>query len=59
MGLNAQKIEKLVKEKYNKDIKIKHVQKILDYFRNIIYIHMKLKYETTLIGGFDRNLNQK
>ena len=30
VGLNAQKIEKLVKEKYNKDIKIKHVLKILE-----------------------------
>ena len=29
------------------------------YFSVQIYLHMKLKYETTLIGDFGQNLNPK
>ena len=59
IGLNANKINKIIEDKYNINIKIRSVQYILEYFRKIIYLHMKLKYNTSLIGGFDHSGNSK
>ena len=59
IGLNAIKFTKAIKEKYNKIIKEIHIQKILEFIRKIIYVYMKNKYNTTLIGGFDNEGNQK
>ena len=53
IGLNANKIYKILKEKYSKEINERHIQKILEYFREIIFIYMKIKYDTILIGGFN------
>ena len=55
IGLNANKIYKIVKEKYVKEVKERHIQKILEFFRQLIFIYMKIKYDTTLIGGFDHH----
>ena len=55
IGLNTNKIFKILKEKYAKEVKERHIQKILEFFRQIIFIYMKIKYDTTLIGGFDHH----
>ena len=35
------------------------IQKILDYFRKLFFIHYKLEYNKTLIGGFDNEGESK
>ena len=50
---NATKIIELIKDKFQKIISIKTITKILHKIRIIIYLHMKKKYESTLIGGFN------
>ena len=57
IGLNAIKISKIIKDKYNKSIKEIYIQKILQYIRKLIYIYMKNKYNTILIGGLDNEGN--
>ena len=57
IGLNAIKISKIIKDKYNKSKKEIYIQKILQYIRKLIYIYMKNKYNTILIGGLDNEGN--
>ena len=57
--LNDIKINKIIKDKYNKFIKEIYLKKILKYTRKLIYIYMKNKYNTRLIGGLDNEDNQK
>ena len=53
-GLNAPKIKNLIYDKYKKELNIGKIQKILLIFRKIIHRHMKIKYNHTLIGGFNQ-----
>ena len=57
ISLNAVKITKIINEKYNKLIKERNIQKILEFIRKIIYVYMKNKYNTALIVGFDNEGN--
>ena len=59
IGLNAQQINKILKEKYKNNLNIRRIQKILDYFRKLFFIHYKLEYNKTLIGGFDNEGESK
>ena len=59
IGLNAQQINKILKEKYKNNLNIRRIQKILEYFRKLIFIHYKLEYNKTLIGGFDNEGESK
>ena len=53
IGLNAQQINKILKEKYKNKLNLRRIQKILEYFRKLIFLHYKLVYNKSLIGGFD------
>ena len=53
-GLNSHKIKNLLYDKYKKEINVTKIQKVLLLFRKIIHRHMKIKYNHTLIGGFNQ-----
>ena len=59
IGLNSQKIYKILKEKYKNNLNERRIQKILEYFRKLFFIRFKLIYTQTLIGGFDNDGQSK
>ena len=59
IGLNAQKINQILSVKYKNNLNIRKIQKILEYFRKLIFIHYKLVYNKTLIGGLDNEGQSK
>ena len=58
-GLNATKIKTILEKSYKVSLNVLSIQKVLYFFRQIIYSHMKIKYSKTLIGGFDEEGNAK
>jgi len=56
---NSKKITELISLKYKHNVNAKIIEKILRFIINIIYIHLKNKYETTIIGGYKYELSQK
>lgn len=51
--LNARKITNKLQNEYNNKIHPYKIEKLLKSFRLLIYNHLKKKYATTLIGGFN------
>ena len=58
-GLNSHKIKNLIYDKYKKEINVTKIQKLLLLFRKTIDRHMKIKYNLTLIGGFNQEGDPK
>ena len=49
---NTKEITELISLKYKHNVNAKIVEMILRFIINITYIHLKNKYETTMIGGY-------
>ena len=59
IGLNALKITKVIKEKYNKLIQERHIEKVFRIYQKNNLCIMKNKNNTSLIVGFDNEGKQK
>ena len=51
--MNETKISQFIKDSFKRLISIKTLSNIIHKIHIIFYLHMKKKYESTMIGGFD------
>lgn len=52
-GINAEKLKEIIDDKYKTSENFISIQKYLLYVRKIMFQFMKIKYNKTLIGGFN------